>query len=239
MAERFYVNEPLSPGTFTLSGPEAHHLLHVCRVKAGAKVVLFNGDGHEYPAAVIRTSRTEAELDVFVPRLVNRELSFSLIIACPLPKGDRCQFLLEKLTELGVTSFVPLETERTVVHPGEGKVEKLRRYVIEAAKQCGRNRLMEILPPEKWSSFVSRNDLPPLRWLADPSGKSFSLSSFQAGVAIAIGPEGGWSEKELTMGDEAGWTRIALGARILRMETAALAVAAVVAVPALAGSKPG
>jgi 16S rRNA (uracil1498-N3)-methyltransferase len=232
MADRFFIPVPLSAGSFTLTGPEAHHLLHVCRVRAGAKVVLFNGDGHEYPAAVIRTSRTEAELDIFVPRRVDRELSFSLTVACPLPKGDRCQFLLEKLTELGVTNFVPLETERTVVHPGEGKVEKLRRYVIEAAKQCGRNRLMEISSPELWPHFVRRPDLPAVRWLADPSGMPFTpaaLPALQAGMVCAIGPEGGWSEKELTLGKEAGWACLSLGSRILRMETAALALAAVLA----------
>lgn len=238
MAERFFVPEPLAPGPFKLTGPEAHHLTHVCRVRAGAKVVLFNGDGHEYPAAVIRTSRTEAELDIFAPRLVDRELPFPLLVACPLPKGDRCQFLLEKLTELGATAFIPLETERTVVHPGEGKVEKLRRYVIEAVKQCGRNKLMEIMPPEKWPHVAQRKDLPAARWLADPTGAAFHShhqpgapakagpgGSQPRGITIAIGPEGGWTEKELTLGDGTGWQRVSLGPRILRMETAAMAVA--------------
>ena len=261
MAERFFVADQLAPGPYTLTGPEAHHLTHVCRVRAGAKVVLFNGDGHEYPAAVIRTSRTEAELDVFAHRLVDRELPFPLIVACPLPKGDRCQFLLEKLTELGATAFVPLETERTVVHPGEGKVEKLRRYVIESAKQCGRNRLMEIKTPEKWSSFAQNADVSTMRCLADPTGKPLSFSprpgtpgrgvggegpvfdgcepltpnpsprsTGARGVIVAIGPEGGWSEKELTSGDEAGWLKVCLGPRILRMETAAIAVVAALSI---------
>lgn len=234
MADRFYVNASLSAGPCILTGPEAHHLSHVSRVRVGDKVVLFNGDGQEYPAAVIRTSRSEVELDVFSPRCHNRELPFPLIVACPLPKGDRCQFLLEKLTELGVTSFVPLETERTVVHPGEGKVDKLRRYVIEASKQCGRNCLMEIQLPEAWPNFARRTDLPALRWLADPTGKPISMTGIDQGATLAIGPEGGWADKERTICDEAGWTRIALGPRIMRMETAALALSAHVGFVSLA-----
>ena len=77
------------------------------------------------------------------------ELSDRLEVAAPLPKGDRAQFLVEKLTELGVTSFVPLKTARSVVEPREAKREKLQRYVIEASKQCGRNVLMRIEPPSE------------------------------------------------------------------------------------------
>src|SRR5215467_11499455 len=130
MAERFYVNCPLAVGPVVVHGPEAHHLATVCRVRPGDQVCLFNGDGHEYPAEVVAAGRRDVTLRVLAVDSPHRELPFPLTVAAPLPKGDRAQFLLEKLTELGVTAFVPLRTQRSVVHPGEAKRDKLERYVI-------------------------------------------------------------------------------------------------------------
>src|SRR5262249_5101448 len=131
MSERFYINCPLSPGPVTLVDAEAHHLAVVCRLRPGSQVILFNGDGHEYSARLVDVARRRVELDVLECTSPDRELHLTLEVAAPLPRGDRGQFLLEKLTELGVTTFVPLTCQHSVVHPGEGKVEKLRRYVIE------------------------------------------------------------------------------------------------------------
>src|SRR5208337_4827707 len=136
MSERFYVNCPLGPGEVAISGPEAHHLAAVCRVRPGDRVCLFNGDGHQYPAEVDAVSRKSVNLRVLGVEIPQRELPFRLVVAVPLPKGDRAQFLVEKLTEIGVTTLVPLRTARSIVHPGEGKMEKLQRWVIEASKQC-------------------------------------------------------------------------------------------------------
>src|SRR5688572_14473533 len=143
MSRRFYVDWPLTPGPLDLEGPEAHHLAAVSRLRAGDEVILFNGDGREYPARVVAAARRAVRLDVLGVESPERELPFTLEIAAPLPKGDRAQFLIEKLTELGVTTFTPLLTARSVIDPGEGKREKLERYVIEASKQCGRNALMK------------------------------------------------------------------------------------------------
>ena len=99
-------------------------------------------------------------LDVFAVECPERELAFRLQVAAPLPRGDRAQFLLEKLTELGVTSFVPLQTARSVVHPRETKLDKLQRHVIEASKQCGRNMLLQVRPMVEWSAFCRLAELP-------------------------------------------------------------------------------
>src|SRR5437870_4845422 len=151
MAERFHVNCDLGPGPVDLDGPEAHHLAAVCRVRPGDRVCLFNGDGREYPALVTNIARRSVELDVQGSEQPERELPHELWVAAPVPKGDRAQFLVEKLTELGATRFIPLRTARSVVVPGESKREKLQRYVIEASKQCGRNVLMTIEPATDWS----------------------------------------------------------------------------------------
>jgi 16S rRNA (uracil1498-N3)-methyltransferase len=226
MAERFYVNCPLEPGrTVRIEGNEAHHLLRVCRLRPGAPVCLFNGDGSEYPALVREAARQAAVLEVLGVASPCRELGIRLEIAAPLPKGDRAQFLIEKLTELGATHFTPLRTARSVVHPGGGKREKLERYVIEASKQCGRNTLLIIEPLCQWESYCRRHDLPAARWLADPAGQE-RMTARRQDTVLAVGPEGGLTPEEIDSASHNGWQLVALGPTILRVETAALVLAA-------------
>jgi 16S rRNA (uracil1498-N3)-methyltransferase len=224
MAERFYVNRELTPGPFVLDGAEAHHLAAVCRLTTGDRICLFNGDGREYPAEVTEVRRRDVKLLVGAGEGPVRELGFHVEVAAPLPKGDRAQFLVEKLTELGVTKLVPLQTRRSVVHPREAKVEKLERYVIEASKQCSRNKLMQIGPLMPWSDYCRQLDLPALRVLAHPGT---APTPWPAGVdvALAVGPEGGFTDDELEHGRAAGWQPVDLGPRILRVETAAIVLA--------------
>jgi 16S rRNA (uracil1498-N3)-methyltransferase len=223
MADRFYVNCPLALGPVVLTGPEAHHLATVLRACAGDAVCLFNGDGAEYPASVVEVHRKQIHLEVTDRRTPQRELGFRLQVAAPLPKADRGDFLIEKLTELGVTRFVPLRTRRSVVHPKESRVEKLERAVIEASKQCGRNVLMGIGPLTAWDDYCRAADLPSMRLLAHPGGDAVA---FGGDAAIAVGPEGGFTDDEVTAAKEAGWLMIGLGPRILRVETAAIAMTA-------------
>jgi len=225
MADRFHVNRPLGVGPIELDGPEAHHLATVCRLHPGDVVCLFNGDGREYPAEVTQVAKRAVSLNVLRIETSERELGFHLEVAAPLPKGDRAQFLIEKLTELGVTNYVPLKTARSVVEPREGKREKLERYVIEASKQCRRNVLMQIEPPSDWDAYCRRETLPPLRILAHPGGAG--LGSLVGGTdgAVAIGPEGGFTDDEVVSARAAGWQVVGLGRRILRVETAALMLA--------------
>lgn len=224
MADRFYINSAVRPGLVVLQGPEAHHLARVSRVRAGDQVCLFNGDGHEYPAKVLNVGRRDIELEVLGVESPSRELPMRLEVAAPLPKGDRGQFLIEKLTELGVTTFTPLETERSVVHPGEAKLDKLKRYVIEASKQCGRNALMRIEPPADWSTFCRQAAAPAQRLLGHRGGELLRGEDPQDTV-IAVGPEGGFTDDEIAMALSAGWRAVNLGPRTLRVETAALLLA--------------
>lgn len=227
MAERFYVNCELSPAAeVVLHGPEAHHLAAVCRARVGDVVCLFNGDGQEYPARIVDVSRRDVTLEVVSRESPARELPHLLHLATPLPKGDRAWFLVEKLTELGVGVLTILETERSVVQAREAKVEKLQRYVVEASKQCGRNVLMRLDGPRRWAEFVQDAALPAARMLAHPSATGTTASPQEVDVVAAVGPEGGFAEHELTQALNAGWRCVALGPRILRIETAALALAA-------------
>jgi 16S rRNA (uracil1498-N3)-methyltransferase len=225
MAERYFVDQPLAPGPMQIDGPEAHHLATVCRLRPGDNVYLFNGDGRQYPAAVRALARRVVELDVGPGESPLRELLHRLEVAAPLPKGERADFLIEKLTELGVTAFTPLQTARTVVRPREVKLDRLRRHVIEASKQCGRNTLMELKPLSTWHDLLRRADLPARRALAHPSASNRLSAAETAEMVVAVGPEGGFTDDEVADAANGGWQAVSLGPRLLRVETAALAMA--------------
>jgi 16S rRNA (uracil1498-N3)-methyltransferase len=234
MAIRFYTSAPLMLGPFSLGGPEAHHLSHVRRLGVGDEVTLFNGDGKEYRAVVGLVAKREVELIVVGVAGTSRELEFQLHVASALPKGDRLDFLIEKLTELGASDFTPLLAERSVVIVKEAKIEKLERAVIEASKQCGRNVLMKVHPPITFAQWSRLDELPPAKWIAHPGGEPITaLEGKRGGVAIAIGPEGGFTDEEVSMAGLRAFRKVSLGPRILRVETAALVAAAAVSMSAL------
>lgn len=216
--------ELLSVGAFSLDGPEAHHLAHVRRLAVGDEVILFNGDGNEYRAVVVSIRKRQVDLEIKSIDHPERELGFRLHIASALPKGDRLDFLIEKLTELGVTDFTPLIAERSVVIAKEAKIEKLQRAVVESSKQSGRNVLMRIHSPQTSVDWFAAMYHPTEKWIADPSGEAIGAPKIISdGVAITIGPEGGFTPEEQAAASRAGFRAIRLGPRILRIETAALA----------------
>jgi 16S rRNA (uracil1498-N3)-methyltransferase len=226
VADRFFTPDPLGPGEYVLTGPEAHHLTTVRRFGPGERIVLFNGDGLDYPCEITSATKRTVALNVLAPVAVERELPHPLVVGSALPKGDRADFLVEKLTELGVTRFVPLVTARAVVQPKPSVVEKFARAVIEASKQCGRNRLMLVDGPQKWDAFMARTDLPAAKFVLH-TGPDLPKISTGAGCAVAVGPEGGFTPEELAEATGTGWTAVSLGPRVLRVETAAVAAAAI------------
>jgi 16S rRNA (uracil1498-N3)-methyltransferase len=236
MSERFFVETAITTEQATLHGTEAHHLLHVMRAQVGDEVRLFDGSGAEFTARVEQLGRSQVELRVLNRELVDRETSVELTLAVALPKGDRQRWLVEKAVELGVKRIVPLTTKRGVAEASGGTLDRLRRSVIEASKQCGRNRLLEICEPQAWQHAMGNFSPSDLRILADPGGISLSnawpptsTAKRSNGVVAAIGPEGGFTAEEVNSAVEAGWIAVGLGPRILRVETAALAIAARIA----------
>ncbi|HVU89754.1 MAG TPA: 16S rRNA (uracil(1498)-N(3))-methyltransferase [Pirellulales bacterium] len=228
MSERYFVEQPIAGPHATLLASEAHHLAHVMRGKPGQQVTIFDGRGGEYTAEIARVGRAEIELSVLSHQAIERELPIRVAIGVSLPKGDRQRWLVEKLVELGVSEFVPLVAARGVAQPTGGTLERLRRAVIEAAKQCGRNRLMQVAEPHSFDDFVRSATPESLRLLAHPRSAA-ALRDFlrntsvvpEAGLACAVGPEGGFTDDEIARAIAAGWTALDLGARILRVETAA------------------
>src|SRR5205823_5880899 len=127
------------------------------------------------------------------------------------------------LTELGVTRLVPLRTQRSVVHPKE--MHRLERAVVEASKQCGRNLLMAVGPLTEWADYCRGADLPAVRWVAHPGAETIAKGEHRGDVAVAVGPEGGFTDEEIESARAAGWRVVGLGPRVLRVETAAVALA--------------
>jgi 16S rRNA (uracil1498-N3)-methyltransferase len=236
MSQRFFVPE-IDGEQAMLDGSEAHHLIHVMRAKAGTEVVLFDGSGAEYAARVTRIDRSRVALAIRRRSEIDRELPGRMTLAVALPKGDRQRWLVEKTVELGVTCLVPLITQRGVAQPAQQALERLERTVIEAAKQCGRNRLMEIAAPRPFIEFAAEAPAGPTRLVAHPGGRSMGdlfrdeehASTAETAYLLAIGPEGGFTREEIAIATREGWRTVDLGPRTLRIETAALALAAAIA----------
>lgn len=230
MSRRFFVRVPLRAGTMHLTGAEAHHLVRVLRIGVGQNVVLFDGGDFEAPAEVAAVTDGTVELTVQELRASCTESSVELVLATAVPKGDRFGWLVEKATELGVRTLVPLVTERSIVNPGEGKLEKMRRTIVEASKQCRRSRLMELTEPMEWPEFLAHEPAGGPVWVAHPAGVAFDAAHVPATgrIVAAVGPEGGFTEGEVELAVGCGAGLVSLGPRVLRIETAALALAAVI-----------
>lgn len=228
MADRFFCPDAPIDGRLNLGDDEAYHLARVRRVEPGEVVEIFDGQGGSFPTRVERITREGVELVVTGERVEEPGPPFSLTLATAAPKGDRFEWLVEKATEIGVARLVPLVTGRTVVVPGRGKLDRIRRRVIEACKQCGRNRLMTIEKPRPWLEFV-REESAPARLVAHPGGLSarrWPRVATGQSATLAIGPEGGFGDDEIEAAAALGWQIASLGRTLLRIETAGLAGAA-------------
>jgi 16S rRNA (uracil1498-N3)-methyltransferase len=222
MAARFYTSDELSIGEYVVRGDEANHLASVMRIQPDEVITLFNGDGAEYQASVVSVAKKSVAVNITAKHEVSREVGWPIVVASALPKGDRFDYLLEKLTETGCTSFIPLTTARSVVVPKLDKLAKWQRAVVEASKQCGRNRLMSIEPPLSFDQLLAKADLPSTKMILHPTSSHQSRST-RSGVVLATGPEGGFTDDEVTKAVSAGWATLSLGRSILRIETAAVA----------------
>lgn len=224
MAERFFSpTAAADTPDFTLDGDEARHLARVRRVRKGELVELFDGQGFAISAEVVAVLKDRVQLRQAGPPLPDRTAPISLTLATAVPKGDRFDWLVEKATELGVDRLVPLVTERSAVDPRFAKLDRLRRNVIEASKQCGRNRLMRIEPTIPWTDFLRTQVENAL--VCHPSGSHLPVrwkTSKTLDACVTIGPEGGFTEEEVDAARAVGWGIVSLGETLLRIETAGI-----------------
>ncbi len=227
MSERFFLSMPPRDGRAVLVGDEARHLARVMRCTVGDEVVVFDGSGTAWRARVASIGRDEVMLDMGEAVTASRLTRVPLTLAVALPKGERQKWLVEKLTELGVERLVPLATVRGVAEATPAAVERLSRGVVEACKQCGRDGLMQIGRPKSVAEVVGGTGGGAVLLVADRDGAPLEEVATGASQVVAlVGPEGGFTEEELATIEAAGGRRVSLGPHVLRVETAAIALAA-------------
>src|SRR5713226_2277525 len=221
--------------TVSLSADEARHARDVLRLHRGDEVYVFDGAGKEFRCAVRELDRDGAALDVLEEVEPARpESPLNLTLGIALLKGEKFDLVVQKATELGASRIVRVATSRADVRIRDGddakrKVTRWQRIALEAAKQCGRARLMEIDEPVEFKALIDRPaEEGELRLMfAERNGKSLAevtrnLQSDSVKVFALIGPEGGWADDEIELAREGGWQIVRLGGRTLRAETAAI-----------------
>lgn len=242
MADRYFLAAASQESRAILTGPEAQHLAGVMRARPGTEVELFDGGGRAFRARVERVGRHEVELSLLETVAVDRELPIRLTLGVALPRGDRQRNVIERAVELGVARLVPLVTARGVAKPAETTPERLRRAVIEASKQCGRNRLAEIDAAARAEDFFAGAPSSASRWLATPRGQAKPDELWRTSrqpecreIWLAVGPEGGFADEEIAVAQREGWQTLDLGPRILRVETAVAMLAVLAGAGLLVG----
>ena len=228
MSHRFFLSQTPTEDTARLEGDEARHLARVMRAKTGDTVELFDGQGTSWTATVqaIQRNHVSLHLDQKQSETISNKPNITLAVA--LPKGDRQKWLIEKITELGTDSLIPLTTTRSVAEPTAAAISRLQRGVIESCKQSGRNRLLEITQPQSLHNLLTTSSAS-LRILACPDGtpmQSILLKPID-NILIAIGPEGGFTDEEIRTANASGFAQMSLCQNILRIETAAIAAAVI------------
>ncbi len=228
--------ERVKEGKIELGEKEAHHLRDVLRVETGEQVEVFDDEGVR---ALGRVERCDPSgVMVSIEEIREERHGLRVTVAAAVPKGNRADWMIEKLAELGVHRFVPLATARSVVLPeGKGKLQRWERIAVEAAKQSGSGvmkidqlmtvpQVLEKLDKAVGWYFSTRADAQPVAKAVEAVVQE-RPKSMQ--ITLLIGPEGGWTDEEIALFDGAGLTGVRMGTTILRVETAAVAAAAIVA----------
>jgi 16S rRNA (uracil1498-N3)-methyltransferase len=236
---RVYVDAALEAGSIMeLPNETGAHLAKVLRARSGDEVALFNGDGREFGGVIESVRGTRVTAAVGSAREVDLESRIAITLVQCLPRGEKMDFVVQKATELGVARIVPVTSQRSVVRLDERQAHSKQTHwqavAISACEQCGRTRLPNIDAPAPLLHYLGK--LAPAeqrRWVLEPQTIAPVLDDTQLGTAprgqplaaalIAVGPEGGFAEDELEAFRITGFSRLGLGPRVLRTETAAIA----------------
>jgi 16S rRNA (uracil1498-N3)-methyltransferase len=238
LVPRFFAPVQLSPGA-EIELPErvARHCA-VLRLRRGDAVILFNGEGGEFPAELTRVSRGDARARVTSSQTPERESPLTIALAQCVSSGDRMDAALQKSTELGVFRIVPIASERAVVKLSMDRADRRlthwRNVVVAACEQCGRNRVPEVTAITDLTSFLRQAAGDGLRLLLAPDAdRDLKQLAPPREVTLLVGPEGGLTPDERLRAERSGFVPIRFGPRVLRTETAPLA--AIAAMQALWG----
>lgn len=228
---RIYHPEPLAGKSHcVLSDDAANHVGRVLRMNSGAQLILFDGSNHIFEATIETVGKKQIDVSIRQQQLDDRESPLPIHLGQVISRGDRMEFTIQKSVELGVTTITPLWSERCGVKLDEErqdkKLQQWQKIAIAACEQCGRNVVPEIRPIMKLTDWCKEQDSM-LKLNLHPRA-SYTLKSLPAlpaeGVRLLIGSEGGLSAEEIAMTEQQGFTEVLLGKRVLRTETASLAV---------------
>jgi len=234
---RFYVPPgSIRANKISVTGEEAHHIIDVMRLRPRDRVVTFDGTGKEYTGIIKDVKAKSLTIEIIEERESASGSAIRITLIQALPKKEKMDYIVEKATELGIHSIIPVVTDRTIPKWDESKralqQDRWRKLAMEASKQCGRVNV-----PEIGDIAVFRNALKQLAGydlalVASLSGESVPLKDAVKGFAgkkivVAIGPEGDFTDEEVGLAKEADFRLISLGARVLKSDTAALAVLAI------------
>ena len=232
MSRRFFDSQPFNTGTTATLGEDAsHHIGKVLRMRAGDRITLFNGEGGEWAAQIETVSKHGVTVSIadFDPQ--DRTPPVAISVALPVIKGERMDVAIQKATELGAAGFQLIDTERGDVRLSGERLEKKlahwQRVAISACEQCGMNRVPPILPPLPLTDFLAgpRDGLM-LFGHPDAAPLAEALDKPVGALWLVTGPEGGFSDQECLALAESGALAVTLGERVLRAETAPLALLA-------------
>jgi 16S rRNA (uracil1498-N3)-methyltransferase len=218
-------------GIVSLSPVETRHLRDVLRLQPGAEVSVFDGDGNEFSAVVETVSKSGSILRVTkrsVPAAAESGLDLHLVAA--LLKGEKFDLVVQKAVELGVNRLTPLVTRRcdVKIKDPRSRLERWERVALEACKQSGRARLMKIDEAVDLAEFAKRpGEIAAAILFSERGGQKLDTVSVGKKMTAVVGPEGGWEDSELDAARSAGAQVVTLGGRILRAETAAIAITAI------------
>lgn len=225
---RIYLDLPLTVGQqIPLPQGARQHIERVLRLKPGHPVIAFNGQGGQFTAELL----SGGGLSLLAFEDVERESPLAVRLIQGISKGERMDVTLQKATELGATRISPVTTARSVVRLDEERAERrLGRWsgiLHSACEQCGRNRLPKLDEPARLESVLTEPKGQATRIVLAPEGAA-SLTALDrpAALEVLIGPEGGLSDEEIAMAIQCGFTPVRMGPRILRTETAGLALLA-------------
>lgn len=218
-----------------VEGDAYRHLFRALRLAVGDELRVVDGGGRAREAVVSRVDRSQALL-----RLGDAAPSFEptaeLELLVAPPRRERAAWLVEKATEMGATAVRFVETERSPRAFGGSEIDRLRRVAAAAVEQCGRARLPEVTGTHAWRELADLLATAPARFVADPAASASTPALADARGVLVVGPEGGWTAAERADLEALGCAAVGLGERVLRVETAAVAGAALLLLGASRGA---
>jgi 16S rRNA (uracil1498-N3)-methyltransferase len=242
---RFHCPTALIPGdALNLPSGTARHV-QVLRLQPNDEITLFNGQGGEFKAVVTHMGRSDVSVRVGEHKQIERELNLRVNLWSGITANERMDWLLEKATELGATTLLPITAERSVLKlKGDRADKKLAHWqaiAMASSEQCGRNRVLQVCSPATLSQAIAQLSVSPLqaaRWVLSLAPGNRSLQemmqtlktpkeagqSMMSEIILLSGPEGGLSPAEEAQAIAAGFVPVSLGKRVLRAETAPVAV---------------